>query len=490
MSHLHTVLTFRDAGSCCPFRPHSSRAAPRWSRTSREGRTTRSMDQTASTVASMGNGAEAPESPRQKSLATRLLHPPKVTQDPYGAVAPPLYQTATFDQVSAVQCGPYDYTRSGNPTRDQLEAQMADLEGAARSFAFASGMAALAVVLRLVKSGQHVVAGDDIYGGTSRLLAQVAPGLGIDVTNVDTTDIQAFEKSLQPGHTRLVMLESPTNPRMQICDIRRLVEISHKAGALVVVDNSILAPVFQQPLALGADISMTSGTKFIGGHSDITAGILSVKDAELAKQVYFFQNAEGAILGPFDCWLAMRGLKTMALRMRRQAASAAIIARWLARHPLVKKVNYPGLPAHPGHDIHVAQASAGGSLLSFETGSTEASRTIAEEAQLFKITVSFGSVSSLISLPCYMSHASIPADVRAARGLPDDLVRISVGIEDPEDLLEDLQQAFQKAMNRIGMEAKAPAIDAEVLAQTDREQELLDRIAELEAKLQMQEARH
>ncbi|KAK9915143.1 hypothetical protein WJX75_005286 [Coccomyxa subellipsoidea] len=417
-------------------------------------------------------------------MATRLVHAPKVTSDPYGAVSPPLYQTATFEQVSAVECGPYDYTRSGNPTRAQLEAHIAHLEGASRSFAFASGMAALSAVLRLVRAGEHVVAGDDIYGGTSRLLTRVAPDLGISVSNVLTTDTEGLRQAIIPGKTKLVMLESPTNPRMQICDIAALTAIAHEAGALVVVDNSILAPTFQQPLALGADIVMTSATKFIAGHSDVTGGLLSVRDPALAERVYFYQNAEGTGLGPFDCWLAMRGLKTMALRMERQAANADIIALWLQAHPLARKVNYPGLPSHPGHAVHATQASSGGSLLSFETGSIEASRTIAEQAQLFKITVSFGSVSSLISLPCYMSHASIPAALRAQRGLPDDLVRISVGIEDPSDLLADLDQAMRKAMDKIGMSAAIPGFQLDGLTGSQRERQLLNRIAELEAQLQ------
>ncbi|KAK9824852.1 hypothetical protein WJX81_008225 [Elliptochloris bilobata] len=419
-------------------------------------------------------------------MATRLVHPPKVTSDPYGAVAPPLYQTATFHQLSAVECGEYDYSRSGNPTRAQLEAQMAALEGADRALAFCSGMAALSAVLRLVASGEHVVAGDDLYGGTSRLLAQVAPGLGIEVANVDTADIEATRAALVPGRTKLLMLESPTNPRMQICDIAALSRVAHEAGALVVVDNSIMAPVFQQPLALGADISMTSATKFIGGHSDITGGTLSIRGRELAQRLSFVQNAEGAGLGPFDCWLALRGLKTMALRMERAAASAAALAAWLQAHPLVRRVNYPGLPGHAGAAVHATQASAGGSLLSFETGSVEASRVVVEETALFRVTVSFGSVTSLISLPCYMSHASIPAAMRAARGLPDDLVRISVGIEDPADLLADLDQAFRKAMAKVGMEASG--VPPARPPASGREAELLARIALLEAQLHAQAA--
>lgn len=418
--------------------------------------------------------------PRRQHLSTKLLHPPHSTDDPYEAVSPPLYQTATFGQPSATTNGPYDYTRSGNPTRTQLETQMADLEGADQAFAFASGMAALAAVLRLVGAGNGVVAGDDLYGGTSRLLAQVAPNLAIQVTNVDTTDARAVEKALVPGHTKLLMLESPTNPRMQICDIATLTRMAHQAGALVVVDNSIMAPTFQQPLALGADISMTSATKFLNGHSDIMGGILSVKGKDLAKQVYFTQNAEGAILSPFDCWLCLRGLKTMALRMEAQARNCSILAHALAQHPLITKINYPGLPGTTGYDLNASQATSGGSLFSFETGNVKASQIIAEQTKLFKITVSFGSVSSSISLPCYMSHASIPAEVRAARGLPDHLVRISVGMEHPQDLLADLDQAIKAAMQAIGQE---PVSLTQYAEPQNREAQLLHRIAMLESQL-------
>ncbi|GIL55171.1 hypothetical protein Vafri_10770 [Volvox africanus] len=392
-----------------------------------------------------------PGSPAKLAVATRLVHPKTKVVDPYGGSMPPLWQTATFAQPSATTFGEYDYTRSGNPTRTMLEEQFAELEGGDRGFAFTSGMAALAAVCKLVKSGEHILAGEDIYGGTSRLLSQVVPTAGVSVTNVDMTDLEAVRAAIQPGRTKLVMVESPTNPRMQICDIAAIVAIAREAGAITVVDNSIMAPVFQRPLALGADISMTSGTKFVGGHGDVTLGLLSVKGQELAKRVYFLQNAEGAGLAPFDCWLALRGLKTMALRMEKSAANAAALASFLAKHPLVRKVNYPGLPQHPGHALHFRQASGAGSLLSFETGSVEASKVIVEATQLFKVTVSFGNVNSLISLPCYMSHASIPAEVRAARGLPDDLVRISTGIEDPQDLIADLDQAMTLAMEKSGI---------------------------------------
>ena len=415
-------------------------------------------------------------------VATRLVHPSVTVEDPFDSTNFPLYQTATFGQPSATTNGPYDYTRSGNPTRDMLEKQMAELEGADRAFAFSSGMSALMCVTRLVRTGERIVTGDDIYGGTSRLLAQVVPKVGIEVVNVDMNDLDAVKRAIDGGPTTMVMLESPTNPRLQITDIRSISDFAHAKGALVCVDNSIMAPVFQAPLDLGADICMTSATKFISGQSDVTGGILACRGEQLGKDIYFHQNAEGLHLGPFDCWLALRGLKTMALRMEKQQANAMVIALWLEAHPLVNFVNYPGLESNKGHELHKSQATGAGSILSFATGNVELSRIVVEQAELFKITVSFGNTSSLISLPCFMSHASIPAEVRAARGLPDDLVRISTGIEDVEDLIADLDAAFTAAARETGVRdfkrngALTPA--------QQREDELLRRIAMLEAQLE------
>ncbi|KAK3239986.1 hypothetical protein CYMTET_50124, partial [Cymbomonas tetramitiformis] len=415
----------------------------------------------------------AASAPGAYKIATQLVHPEKVINDPYMASNTPIYQTATFGQPTATTFGEYDYSRSGNPTRTVLEEQMAALEGAHRAFAFASGMSALAVVCRLVAQGEKIVAGDDIYGGTSRLLMSVLPKHGVEVVNVDTTDLAAMEQAIT-ADTKLVMLESPTNPRMQVIDIAAISKLAHAKGALVVVDNSIMAPTFQRPLDLGADISMTSATKFICGHSDVMGGILAAKDPAICDDIYFHQNAEGTCLGPFDCWLCLRGIKTMSLRMEKQAESALKMARWLEAHPLVKRVNFPGLPSNVGYELHRTQASGTGSILSFATGDVNISKIVVEEAKLFKITVSFGNVTSLISLPCFMSHASIPAEVRAARGLPDDLVRISVGIEDVDDLIADLDAALQKA---------AAATQGPRDLTEEKEQSLLARIKTLEAQL-------
>lgn len=362
--------------------------------------------------------------------------------DPYGAVSTPLYQTATFKQPSAIENGPYDYTRSGNPTRDALESILAKLDKADRAFCFTSGMAALTAVVHLFKSGDEIVAGDDLYGGADRLLSQVVPRNGVVVKRVNTCDLNEVASAMGPS-TKLVWLESPTNPRLQISDIHKIAEIAHANGALVLVDNSIMSPVLSQPLELGADIVMHSATKFISGHSDIMAGVLAVKGERLAKEIYFLQNSEGSGLAPFDCWLCLRGIKTMALRVEKQQDNAQKIAEFLASHPRVKRVNYAGLPGSPGRDLHYSQAKGAGSVLSFLTGSLALSKHIVESTKYYSITVSFGSVKSLISLPCFMSHASIPAAVREARGLTEDLVRISVGIEDAEDLIADLDNAFR-----------------------------------------------
>ncbi|XP_030484230.2 cystathionine beta-lyase, chloroplastic [Cannabis sativa] len=362
--------------------------------------------------------------------------------DPYEAISTPLYQTATFKQPSATENGPYDYTRSGNPTRDVLESLLAKLDKADRALCFTSGMAALSAVAHLVGTGEEIVAGDDIYGGSDRLLSKVIPKTGVLVKRVDTTNLDEIASAIGP-RTKLVWLESPTNPRQMVSNIREIAKMAHAHDALVLVDNSIMSPVLSQPLKLGADIVMHSATKFIAGHSDVMAGVLAVRGERLAKELYFLQNAEGSGLAPFDCWLCLRGIKTMALRIEKQQSNAQRIAEFLASHPRVKKVNYAGLVDHPGHALHFSQATGAGSVLSFLTGSVALSKHIVETTKYFSIAVSFGSVKSLISLPCFMSHASIPAEVRQARGLTEDLVRISVGIEDVNDLIADLDHALR-----------------------------------------------
>ncbi|KAF7112340.1 hypothetical protein RHSIM_RhsimUnG0239200 [Rhododendron simsii] len=399
-------------------------------------------------VADCFDGVDTSE--KEPSVSTMLLNFENKF-DPFDALSTPLYQTATFKQPSATENGPYDYTRSGNPTRDVLESLLAKLDKADRAFCFTSGMAALAAVAHLVGTGEEIVAGDDIYGGSDRLLSQVIPKTGVMVKRINTADLDEVASAIGPW-TKLVWLESPTNPRQQISDIRKIAEIAHAHGALVLVDNSIMSPVLSQPLELGADIVMHSATKFIAGHSDVMAGVLAVKGERLAKDLYFLQNAEGSGLAPFDCWICLRGVKTMALHIEKQQENAQKIAEFLSSHPKVKKVNYAGLPSHPRRSLitlfpvfilifsaaHFLQGKGAGSVLSFLTGSIALPKHITETTKYFTIAVSFGSVKSLISMPCFMSHASILAAVREARGLTEDLVRISVGIEDVNDLISDL----------------------------------------------------
>ena len=361
--------------------------------------------------------------------------------DAHGAIVPPIYQTATFEQPTATEFGEYDYTRSGNPTRTLLEAQLADLEEAEHACAFASGMAALTALTRIVKTGEEIIAGDDLYGGTVRLLDRIASHQNISVRYVDTTNVDELKKAVT-GRTRLILIETPSNPLFRITDIRALASTAKAAGAYLAVDNSMLSPVFQQPLNLGADIVVHSATKFLCGHSDVTAGALITNSPALHQQFAFQQNAEGAGLSPFESWLLLRGLKTLALRVERQNASAEKIARFLQTRAEVRQVFYPGMAQHPGHEIHRQQASGSGAVISFATGDEKLSAEIVETTRLFKVAVSFGSVGSTISLPCRMSHASIPSALRDRLAPPPDLVRLSVGIEDLDDLISDLERAF------------------------------------------------
>jgi cystathionine beta-lyase len=378
-------------------------------------------------------------------ISTRCVQFP-ATADPYKAVAPPIYQTATFRQPSALEFGEYDYTRSGNPTRALLEQQLAELEGGVYACAFASGMAAITALTRVLNSGDEVIAGDDLYGGTVRLLEKVLSRQAITVRYVDTTDLEAVRNALSQ-RTKLILVETPSNPLLRISDIRGLSEIAGAAGVLLAVDNSMLSPILQQPLALGADVVIHSATKFLCGHSDVTAGALVTNDSTLHDQIAFQQNAEGAALSPFESWLLLRGLKTLALRVERQNETAKKVAQFLEVQPGVKEVYHPGFRDHPGRDLHRSQAQGDGSVITFTTGNAEVSRKIVEATKLFTIAVSFGSVGSTISLPCRMSHASIPEHLRRRLAPPVDLVRLSVGIEDSNDLIEDLSQALAAAIS-------------------------------------------
>jgi Cystathionine beta-lyases/cystathionine gamma-synthases len=365
----------------------------------------------------------------------------EANRDPFGAISPPIYQTATFRQLTASEFGEYDYTRTANPTRFLVERQLAVLEGGKHGCAFSSGMAAITALTRLLRNGDHIVAGNDLYGGTVRLLDQVLSRAGICVSYVDTTDLEEVRASLNE-RTRLALIETPTNPLLRICDIKALAQLVHSAGTILAVDNSMLSPCFQQPLALGADVVIHSATKFLCGHSDVTAGALITNDAQLYRQLAFQQNAEGAGLSPFESWLLLRGMKTLVLRVAQQSTSAGAIADFLSRQPAVKSVYYPGLVNHQGHQLHRAQASGDGAVITFTTGDTLISERFVSATQLFDIAVSFGSVRSTISLPAAMSHASIPQSLKEKMAPPPDLVRLSIGIEDVDDLIGDLTQAF------------------------------------------------
>lgn len=375
-------------------------------------------------------------------FATRLLQSQTHSCDPFGAMATPIYQTATFEQEHADQFGSFDYSRSGNPTRKVLEDQMAVLEEGTRGFAFASGMAALTAVTRLLRPGDEILADWDVYGGTSRLLASIAERAGIRVRYADATDLQQFSAAITSS-TRLILLESPTNPLLRVLDLTAIASLAKSQDLLFAVDNSTMSPYLQNPLALGADIVIHSATKFLGGHSDVTGGVLVVRTETLAKEIAFIQNSEGAALGPFDCFLVLRGLKTLKLRIDVQQNHALQIAFYLTKHGKVSEVLYPGLPSHSGHTLQLQQARGGGSVLSFRVGSSSEAKRIVEATRLFRIAVSFGSVHSTVSLPAAMSHASIPSELRSLRGIPDDLVRLSIGIEDISDLLEDLSSQLK-----------------------------------------------
>jgi len=378
------------------------------------------------------------------NFASRLVSFNVAPGDPFRPMATPIYQTATFEQAEATAFGPYDYSRSGNPTRTVLEDQIAALENGTRGFCFSSGMAAISTITRLLRTGDEILADSDLYGGTCRLFTCVLERTGITARYADACDWEAFARQINE-RTRLLYLESPTNPLLRVVNIRRIAELAHANGALLAVDSSAMSPYLQNPLDLGADIVLHSATKYLCGHSDVTGGVVVVKDQELAKQIYFLQNAEGNALGPFDAFLFLRGLKTLKLRLDCQQKNAQAIAEFLVAHPQVTSVNYPGLTTHPGHLLQRKQARGAGAVLSFTTGSSELSRRIVEATRMFNICVSFGSINSTISLPGSMSHASVPPEVGVLRDLPSDLVRISVGIEDTGDLIGDLEQAFASA---------------------------------------------
>jgi cystathionine gamma-lyase len=374
-------------------------------------------------------------------FATRAIHAGQEADPATGATVVPIYATSTYTQAAPGQHKGYEYSRSGNPTRTALETCLASLEGGERGLAFASGLAASNAVLATLKPGDEVVAAADLYGGTYRLLERVFKPWGLTARYTDDASAGGFTKLITKA-TKLVWIETPTNPLLQILDIAAIAEAAHKAGALLAVDNTFASPYLQQPLALGADLVVHSTTKYLGGHSDVVGGAV-IGPKELLQPIAFYQNAAGGVPGPFDAYLTLRGLKTLAVRMERHSANARRLAAWLSEQAQVERVYYPGLPSHSGHDIAKRQMRDFGGMISIRLkGGGEAAKRFLPRTKLFSLAESLGGVESLVCHPATMTHASIPADIRLARGVDDGLIRLSVGIEDAEDLQEDLRQAF------------------------------------------------
>jgi cystathionine gamma-lyase len=374
-------------------------------------------------------------------FATLAIHAGQDADPATGATVVPIYATSTYTQEAPGHHKGYEYSRSGNPTRTALETCLAALEGGERGLAFASGLAASTAVLALLKPGDEVAAAADLYGGTYRLLERVFRPWGLVTRYTDDPSLAGFRRIVTPK-TKLVWVETPTNPLLQILDIAALAELAHQAGALLAVDNTFASPYLQQPLRLGADLVVHSTTKYLGGHSDVVGGAV-VGRKDLLQPIAFYQNAAGGVPGPFDAFLTLRGIKTLAVRMERHCANARQLAAWLARQPQVKRLYYPGLPQHPGHELARKQMRDFGGMISLTlAGGKEAALRLMTRTRLFSLAESLGGVESLISHPATMTHASIPAEVRQARGVEDGLVRLSVGIEDVADLQADLQQAL------------------------------------------------
>jgi cystathionine beta-lyase/cystathionine gamma-synthase len=374
-------------------------------------------------------------------FATRAIHGGQVPDPLAGAAMPPIYQTSTYIQEGLGRHKGYEYARTQNPTREALERNVASLEGGAHGFAFGSGLAALDVVLKLLKAGDHVVCGENVYGGSMRLMTRVYADLGLHFSFVDMRDIGPVERAVTPA-TRLVYCETPTNPMMFLTDLAAVGDLTRARGLLYVVDNTFATPFFQRPLAVGADIVLHSTTKYLNGHSDIVGGLLVTGRDDLAERLGFLQNAAGAVPGPMDCWLALRGIKTLPLRMRQHDANGRRIAQWLSERPEITKLYYPGLPSHPQHELACRQMTGFGGMISLDLGSPARARRLVEAVRIFALAESLGGVESLIGHPASMTHASVPPALREAMGLTDSLVRLSCGCEDAQDLIADLEQAL------------------------------------------------
>jgi len=375
-------------------------------------------------------------------LKTRLIHAGEEEDLSTGAVTVPIYQVSTFKQETVDSNKGYDYSRAGNPTRAAVERYIANIEGAKYGYAFSSGLAALSTILMTFNAGDHFIVSNDVYGGTFRLLNQVFNRLNLTSTFVDATDQDKIRKEIRPN-TKAVFIETPGNPLFKVIDINKLSKLTKENNLRLIVDNTFLTPYWQNPLDLGADIVFHSATKYLGGHSDVLAGVIAINDSQLAEEINLVQKAVGAVLGPQDSYLLLRGMKTLGIRMEEHEKNAREIAKWLDNHPKVKKVYYPGLKTHPGHELSKKQARGFGGILSFEIKEKERIDDILSRFKIFKLAVSLGAVESLVSVPAKMTHATLPKELQDELGISDGLIRISIGIEDVEDLIEDLEVALQ-----------------------------------------------
>ena len=382
-------------------------------------------------------------------FGTLAVHAGQAPEPTTGAIMPPIFQTSTYVQpaVATPREGRYDYARVANPTREALEANLAALEGGRHGIAFSSGLAAIESLIKRLSAGDQVVAEENVYGGTMRMFNKVFAKLGLEFTWVDTSDPENIERAVGV-RTRLIHVETPTNPMMRLCDLRAAAEIAHRVGALLMVDNTFATPFNQRPLALGADVVVHSTTKYLNGHSDIIGGAVVVDDDELAEEIRFVRKSSGAVPGPMDAWLCLRGTKTLHLRMKAHNENGLAVARWLEAHPAVDRVLYPGLPSHPQHELAGRQMSAFSGMVAVDLGDLERARVLAERTRVFQLAESLGGVESLVSVPALMTHASVPEERKRQMGLGEGLVRLSVGVEDIDDLLEDLEQALGSGAGR------------------------------------------
>ena len=379
-------------------------------------------------------------------IQTKLIHGGISEDSTTGAVSVPIYQTSTYRQDGVGQPKQYEYSRSGNPTRFALEELIADLEGGVRGFAFSSGLSGIHAVFSLFEAGDHILLGDDVYGGTFRLFDKVLTKNGLEYTIIDTSNLDKIEQSIKPN-TKALYLETPSNPLLKITDLEKSATLAHQHGLIVIADNTFATPYFQRPLDLGSDIVVHSGTKYLGGHSDVVAGLVTSNHKDLADQIGFYQNAIGAVLGPQDSWLLQRGIKTLSVRMEEHQKNAFVVADFLFSHPAVEKVYYPGLPHHELYGVAKQQMSGFSGMISFTLKNEETAIPFVESLQLFTLAESLGGVESLVEIPSVMTHASIPKEKREEAGIKDGLIRLSVGIEYGQDLINDLAQAFDRIKN-------------------------------------------